>query len=58
MVERLDIPLPEITVEEFQRSWMRFELVASAKGWVRGEAEVDTANTTTRQVSRYIYGSW
>ena len=33
MAERLDIPLPEITVEEFQRSWTRFELVASAKGW-------------------------
>ena len=33
MAERLDIPLPEITVEEFQRSWTRIELVASAMGW-------------------------
>ena len=33
MAERLDLPLPEITVVDFQRSWIRFELVASAKEW-------------------------
>lgn len=33
MAEGLDIPLLEITVEEFQHSWRRFELVAGAKGW-------------------------
>ena len=27
------MPLPEITVVNFQRSWIRFELVASAKEW-------------------------
>ena len=30
---QLDLPLPEITVADFQRSWTRFELVASAKEW-------------------------
>ena len=29
----MDLPLPEITANEFQRSWTRFELVASAKEW-------------------------
>ncbi len=33
MAESLDIPLPEITAEEFERSWTRFELVAAAKAW-------------------------
>ena len=28
-----DVPLPEITVEEFSRAWNRFELVSTAKGW-------------------------
>lgn len=28
-----DIPLPEITAEDFDRSWARFELVAKAKEW-------------------------
>ena len=27
------MPLPEITANDFQRSWTRFELVASAKEW-------------------------
>ena len=30
---QLDLPLPEITVSDFERSWTRFELVASAKEW-------------------------
>jgi len=29
----LDLPLPEITVEDFNRAWTRFELVAKAKEW-------------------------
>ena len=29
----LDIPLPEITVEDFSRAWTRFELVSTAKAW-------------------------
>ena len=33
MAEQFDIPLPEIAVEEFQRSWTCFELVAGAKEW-------------------------
>ena len=28
-----DVPLPEITVEEFSRAWTRFKLVSSAKEW-------------------------
>ena len=28
-----DVPLPEITVEEFLRAWTRFELVSTAKEW-------------------------
>ena len=30
---RTDIPLPEITAEEFDRSWTRFKYVALAKEW-------------------------
>ena len=33
MAEQLEILLPEITVEEFQCSWTRFELVSGAKRW-------------------------
>ena len=33
MAQQLDIPLPEITVEDFERSWTRFDLVAAAKKW-------------------------
>ena len=33
MAQSLDLPLPEITVNDFHRSWTRFELVASAKEW-------------------------
>ena len=29
----LDLPLPEITVEDFNHAWTRFELVAKAKEW-------------------------
>ena len=35
MVQSMDIPLPEITIEDFCRAWTRFELVATAKE--RGE---------------------
>lgn len=30
---RLEVPLPEISPEDFDRSWARFELVAKAKEW-------------------------
>ena len=30
---QLEVPLPEITVEDFSRAWTRFGLVAVAKGW-------------------------
>ena len=30
---QLDLPLPELTVSDFERSWTRFELVATAKEW-------------------------
>ena len=33
MAAQLDIPLPEITVDNFHRAWTRFQLVASAKEW-------------------------
>ena len=33
MAVSLDVPLPEITTEEFERSWTRFKLVAAAKKW-------------------------
>ena len=33
MVQPLDMPLPELTVDGFQRAWTRFELVAKAKDW-------------------------
>ena len=30
---QMDLPLPEITKEDFLRAWTRFELVAAAKDW-------------------------
>ena len=33
MARQLDLPLPEVTIEEFSRAWTQFELVASAKEW-------------------------
>ena len=33
MAQPLDVPLPELTVDGFQRAWLRFELVAKAKEW-------------------------
>lgn len=40
MAEQLDILLPEIAVEEFQRSWTCFELVAGAKEWTAAKQKV------------------
>lgn len=34
---QLDLPLPEITKEDFLRAWTRFELVATAKEWNAGK---------------------
>lgn len=33
MAEKMNIPLPDITCEDFESAWIRFELVAAAKGW-------------------------
>lgn len=33
MAKALNIPLPQITFEDFSRAWSRFELVATAKTW-------------------------
>lgn len=33
MAQSLDLPLPEVTTENFTRAWTRFELVAKAKEW-------------------------
>ena len=33
MAESLNVPLPEISVEKFERSWTRFLVVAQAKEW-------------------------
>ena len=30
---QFDVPLPEITCEEFARAWTQFELVAATKEW-------------------------
>ena len=29
----LDLPLPEITIKDFDHAWKRFELVLAAKEW-------------------------
>ena len=33
MAQSFEIPLPEVTAENFKRAWTRFELVAKAKEW-------------------------
>ena len=33
MAAQLDLSLPEIVVEDFQRAWIHFALVASVKEW-------------------------
>ena len=33
MANPLEVSLPEITSDNFSRSWTRFELVATAKEW-------------------------
>ena len=30
---QLDLPLPELAVDNFSRAWTQFELVATAKQW-------------------------
>ena len=40
MAVQLDLPLPEITVEDFKRAWTRFELVADAKDWNENKRKV------------------
>ena len=33
MAVQLDLPLPELAVENFSHAWTQFELVAAAKQW-------------------------
>ena len=33
MAAQLDLPLQELPVENFSRTWAQFELVAAAKQW-------------------------
>ena len=40
MAEQLELPLPEISMENFSRSWTRFELVAKAKEWNEAKQQV------------------
>ena len=40
MAVQLDLPLPEITMEDFHRAWTRFELVSTAKAWNAGKQKV------------------
>ena len=40
MATPLDLPLPEITVENFQCAWTCFKLVANAKDWNDGKRKV------------------
>ena len=44
---QLDLPLPEVTVEDFSRAWKRFELVATAKEW-NAEKKVKVLPTLLR----------
>ena len=37
---QMDLPLPEITMENFLRAWTRFELVAAAKEWNTGKRAI------------------
>ena len=40
MAQQFDLLLPEITVEDFQRSWIPFELVSQAKEWDEGKQKL------------------
>ena len=54
MAESLELPLPELVVEDFsKRGWTRFELVANAKGWdaARQLAVIRTPAAQRGQVS-------
>lgn len=33
MAGQIELPLPEISTDNFSRGWLRFQLVAKAKGW-------------------------
>ena len=37
MADNTDLPLPDITPDNFRRAWLRFELVAKAKKWSEQE---------------------
>ena len=50
-----EVPLPEITTEEFLRAWTRFELVSAAKGnWNSRKAETGTGMGTEKIVIKAI----
>jgi len=33
MARQMELPLPELVIEDFTRSWTRFEFIATAKEW-------------------------
>lgn len=52
---QMDLPLPEITKDDFLRAWTRFELVAAAKEWnVRKKATVLPTLLRGKLVDFYI----
>ena len=51
---QMDLPLPEITMENFLHAWTRFELVAIAKEWNAGKS-YSAANVVAWQTSRYLH---
>ena len=55
MAQPLDIPLPEITAENFKRAWTRFELVAKVKEW-EGAKQLTVLPTLLRGklVDKYV----
>ena len=40
MAERFDLPLPEISIGDFNHAWRRFELVSTAKEWNEAKQKV------------------
>ena len=44
MAQALDMPLPEIDSNNFERAWTRFQLVAAAQEWYEKKAVEHCAN--------------
>ena len=54
MAVQLDLPLPEITVNDFKRACTHFELVTDAKDWNENKQSY-FANTALWKVSRHLF---